>query len=103
MATIDFTLGSNPTDLRAEQLEAGLKAPVVGHDEAIEQRLASRNHDHLLHWIAATLLLVGFGLADTAIIAWSASLITVWQLGAFSFSFVLISVGLCFTVWRMRR
>ena len=64
---------------------------------------ASQNNDHLLYWIAATLLLMGFGLGDTGIIAWCASLITFWQLAVFAFSFALIGVGALFTIWQMRR
>jgi hypothetical protein len=63
----------------------------------------SRNNDKLFYWIAATLLLVGVGLGDTAIVAWSASLVTFWQLVAATFSFVLIATGTLFTVWQVRR
>ena len=103
MATTGFTLDSNLTGLKAQQRETSLRVLVVDRDEAIGQMLVSRSDDHLLHWIAASLLLVGFGLGDTAIIAWCASLVTVWQLGAVLFSFVLVAAGLCFTVWQMRR
>jgi hypothetical protein len=103
MPTTDVTLDSNLTGLKGPQLEASLQVFVVGRDEAIGEILASRNDDHLLQWIVAILLLVGFGLGDTAIIAWCASLVTVWQLGAVLFSFVLVAAGLCFTVWQMRR
>ena len=64
---------------------------------------ASRNNDDLLYWIAAILLLMGFGLGDAAIVAWSASLVTIWQLVAATISFVLIGGGMLFTVWQMRR
>jgi hypothetical protein len=40
----------------------------------------SRNDGHLLNWQAAVLLLIGFGLGDATIVAWSASIITFWQL-----------------------
>jgi hypothetical protein len=103
MATTGFTLDSNLTGSKVQQRESSPKVLVVGRDDAIGQMLASRGDDHLLHWIAATLLLVGFGLGDTAIVAWSTSLVTVWQLDAFLFSFVLVAAGLCFTVWQMRR
>ena len=103
MPTTGFTLDSNLTGLKAQQRETSLAVLVVGRDEAIGQILASRSDDHLLHWIVAALLLVGFGLGDTAIIAWCASLVTAWQLGAVLFSFVLVAAGLCFTVWQMRR
>ena len=64
---------------------------------------AVRNNDHLLYWIAAILLLVGFGLGDTGIIIWCASFITFGQLVVFAFSFALISVGALVTIWQMRR
>jgi hypothetical protein len=103
MPTAGFTLDSNLTGLKAQQRETSLRVLVVGRGGAIGQMLASRSDDHLLHWIAATLLLVGFGLGGTAIIAWCASLVTGWQLSAVLFSFVLVATGLCFTVWQMRR
>jgi hypothetical protein len=62
---------------------------------------ASHNNDHLLLWVAATLLLTGFALGDTAIIAWCASLASLWQLAASALSYVLIAVGILFTVWQM--
>jgi hypothetical protein len=62
---------------------------------------ASRNNDHLLHWIAAALFLTGIALIDTAIIAWCASLVTLWQLAVYVFSYMLIAVGVLFTVWQM--
>jgi hypothetical protein len=62
---------------------------------------ASRNNDHLLHWIATALFLTGIALIDTAIIAWCASLVTLWQLAASVFSYMLIAVGVLFTVWQM--
>ena len=103
MAITGFTLDSNLTGLKAQQRQTSIKVLVVGRYEDIWQMPASRSDDHLLHWIAATLLLVGFGLGDTAIVAWSASLVTVRQLGAVLFSFVLVAAGLCFTVWQLRR
>jgi hypothetical protein len=104
MPTTGFTLDSNLTGFKAQQRETSLAVLVVGRGEAIEQMsLASRSDDHLLHWIVAALLLVGFGLGDTAIIAWCASLVTEWQLGAVLCSFVLVAAGLYFTVWQMRR
>jgi hypothetical protein len=62
---------------------------------------ASRNNDHLLHWIAAALFFTGIALIDTAIIAWCASLVTLWQLAVSVFSYMLIAVGVLFTVWQM--
>jgi hypothetical protein len=63
----------------------------------------SRDNDHLLYWIAALLLLIGVGLGDTVVIAWCASLVSVWQLAVSAFSFVLIGGGVLFTAWQMRR
>ena len=63
---------------------------------------ASHNDDHLLYWIAAILVFMGFGLGNTGIIAWCASLITFWQLLVFAFSFALIGMGALFTIWQMR-
>ena len=62
---------------------------------------ASHNNDHLLHWVAAALLLTGFAIGDTAIIAWCASLANLWQLAAAALSYVLIAVDILFTVWQM--
>ena len=64
---------------------------------------ASHNDGHLLSWLAAALLLIGFGLGDTAIVAWSASIITFWQLVAVTLSFGLIAMGILITFWQMRR
>lgn len=64
---------------------------------------ASNNDGHLLNWLAAVLLLVGFGLGDATIVAWSASIITFWQLVAVTFSFGLIAMGILITFWQMGR
>jgi hypothetical protein len=78
---------------------------LAGHVLLLERRTmnisASPNNDHLLQWISATLLLTGFALGDAAIIAWCASLVTSWQLIAFVFSYLLIAIGVLFTVWQM--
>jgi hypothetical protein len=63
---------------------------------------ASHNNDHLLQWMAAALLLTGCALAEAGIIAWCASFVTLWELGAIGFTYVLIAIGLLFTVWQMR-
>jgi hypothetical protein len=62
---------------------------------------ASTDNKHLLQWLAVILLLIGFGLGDTAVIAWYASLVTAWQLAGSAFSFMLIGAGLLFTAWRI--
>jgi amino acid transporter len=62
---------------------------------------ASHNNDHLLLWVATTLLLMGFALGDTAIIAWCASLVSLWELTASALAYVLIAVGMLFTIWQM--
>jgi len=64
---------------------------------------ASHNDGHLLNWLAAVLLLTGFGLGDATIVAWSASLITFWQSVAVTISFALIAMGILITFWQMRR
>ena len=64
---------------------------------------ASGNNNHLLYWIAATLLLLSFVLGDTAIIGWSASLVTFGQLAAAALAFLLIGTGVLYTVWQMKR
>jgi hypothetical protein len=64
---------------------------------------ALRHNNHFLYWIAAALLLVSFGFADAAIVAWNASLVSSWQLFGAAFSFLLIAMGLFVTIWRMRR
>jgi hypothetical protein len=63
----------------------------------------SRNNGPLLYWIAAALLLMVFGLGDTAIVAWWASRVTFGQLVAVSLSSVLTATGAFLTVWQMRR
>jgi hypothetical protein len=60
-------------------------------------------NNHFLYWTAAVLLLLSFGFGDAATVAWSASLITFWQLFAAAFSFLLIAMGLFVTIWRMSR
>jgi hypothetical protein len=64
---------------------------------------APRNNGNLLYWIAAALLLIVFGLGDTAIVAWWASLVTFGQLVAVSLSLVLTATGAFLTVWQMRQ
>ena len=64
---------------------------------------ASRNEGHLLNWLAAVLLLIGFSLGDATIVAWSASLITFWQTVAVTVSFALIAMGILITFWQMSR
>jgi hypothetical protein len=64
---------------------------------------ALRNNDHFLVWTGAILLLLSFGFGDAAIVVWSASLISSWQLFAAAFSFLLIEMGLLYTIWQMRR
>jgi len=63
----------------------------------------SQKSDHLLHWITAALLLITFGLADIAVVAWSASVVTIDELFAVAFTFVLTGIGVLFTAWQMRR
>jgi hypothetical protein len=60
------------------------------------------NNDRLLYWIGATLLLTVFGLTETAIVAWCASLVTFGQLVAVSLTLVLTGTGTFFTFWQMR-
>jgi hypothetical protein len=64
---------------------------------------ASRKYGHVVNWLAAVLLLIGCGLGDAAIVTWSASIITFWQLVAVTFSFGLIAMGLLITFWQMSR
>jgi hypothetical protein len=64
---------------------------------------ASHNDGYLVNWLAAVLLLIGFGLGDATIVAWSASVITFWQLVAVTSSFGLIAMGILITFWQMRR
>jgi hypothetical protein len=63
---------------------------------------ASRKDSRLLYRMAAALLLAGFALAEAGLVAWCASLVTLWELGAVGFTYVLIAIGLIFTVWQMR-
>jgi FtsH-binding integral membrane protein len=63
----------------------------------------SGNNDHLLHWIAAVLLVMGVALGVTAIVAWCASLVTFGQMVAVSLALVLTGTGTFFTVWQIRR
>ena len=64
---------------------------------------ASRNNDHLLYWMAAALLLMVFGLGDTAIVAWWASVVTFGQLVAVALALALTATGAFLTIWQMRR
>jgi hypothetical protein len=66
-------------------------------------KLTLRKRDRLLYWIAAALLLIGFGLGDSAVVAWSASMATTGQVAAFGLAFVLTASGVFFTFWEMRR
>jgi hypothetical protein len=63
----------------------------------------SRNNDHLLYWIAATLLLMFLGLGGAAIVAWWASFLTLGQLVAVLLALVLTGAGGFLTVWQMQR
>jgi hypothetical protein len=56
-----------------------------------------------MRYLAAALLLVGFGLGDAAIVAWNASLVSFGQVAATAVSFVLVGAGTFFTVWQMTR
>ena len=58
--------------------------------------------DRLLFWVALTLLMIGVGLADAAVIAWNASVAGFWELLVSLFSFAMVSAGLLFTIWRMK-
>jgi hypothetical protein len=62
-----------------------------------------QSSNHLLHWIAAVLLISFFALSDTAVIAWSASLVSAGQLAAAGTAFVSLSAGVLFTVWQLKR
>ena len=64
---------------------------------------ALKNNDHFLVWLVATMLLLSFGFGDAAIVVWSASLISSWELFAAAFSFLLVEMGVLYTVWKMRR
>jgi len=57
------------------------------------------NSNDLLYWVTATLLLMSFGFADLAVVAWSASLFTIGQLAAAAVAFVLIGTGVFVTAW----
>jgi hypothetical protein len=63
----------------------------------------SHNDGYLLNWLGAVLLLIGFGLGDATIVAWSASIITFWQSVAVTFSFGLIAMGILITFLQMTR
>jgi hypothetical protein len=58
------------------------------------------DNTHLLCWIAGALVLTGLGLADAAVVASCASLVTFGQLIACAFSFALICRALPSTVWQ---
>ncbi len=61
------------------------------------------NHDdRLLFGVAFAVFMVGVSLADAAIIAWNASMVGFWELFASLLSFVLVSAGVLFTIWRMK-
>ena len=64
---------------------------------------ASRSGYHLFWWIAGAMLLLSFGLADTAIVVLAASLATIQQVAACALAFGMICIGALFTLWQMRQ
>jgi hypothetical protein len=68
-----------------------------------EMNTPASHNDGPLIWLAAALLLIGFGIGDATIVAWSASVITFWQSVAVTVSFALIATGVLITFWQMRR
>jgi hypothetical protein len=59
--------------------------------------------NRLLYWLVAALLIVSVSLADAALVAEVASLITVVQLIIIAFTVALIDGGVFITAWQMRR
>jgi len=59
--------------------------------------------NRLLYWLAGSLLIMSVSLADAALIAVVASLITVVQLIVIAFTVALIDSGVFITAWQMRR
>ena len=58
---------------------------------------------HLLNWLVAALLIMSVSLADGALIALVASLVTVAHMIVIAFTVVLIDGGMFVTAWQMRR
>jgi len=61
------------------------------------------NRQPLTYWIGGAEVLLTFALADAAVIAWSADLITGTQLMAASVAYVLIALGALLTAYEMER
>jgi hypothetical protein len=58
---------------------------------------------HYLAWLMAFLLLFSFALADAAVVAWMAQVVTAAEIVAGGFAFVLVSWGAIVTVWKFDR
>jgi hypothetical protein len=69
----------------------------------IEMNTRASHNGYLVYWVAAVLLVIGVGLGDATIVAWSASIITFWQLVAVTSSFGLIAMGILITFCQMTR
>jgi hypothetical protein len=59
---------------------------------------AAVESSRLLYWIGSLELLLAFGLADAAVVAWSAGLMTCSQVLASAFTYILIASGTLTTV-----
>ena len=66
-------------------------------------RKALPTGNQLLYWLVAALLIISVSLADAALVAAVASLITVVQLIVIAFTVALIDGGVFVTAWQMRR
>jgi hypothetical protein len=91
----------------AESKTRSLQLPVVASQEEREKEnmnvSVSEKSSGPLYLTVIALLLAGAGLADTAVISWSASVVTVGEILAAAFTFVLIAAGVFFTTWLMTR
>jgi hypothetical protein len=66
-------------------------------------RQTSQTGNQLLYWLVAALLIISVSLADAALVAVVASLITAIQLMVIAFTVVLIDGGVLITAWQMRQ
>jgi hypothetical protein len=56
-----------------------------------------------VRWLICLLLAFAFGLADAAIVAWSARVLTTSEVFAGALTLGLVSMGLVVTVWKFDR
>jgi hypothetical protein len=71
------------------------------YDNQVVPGTSQPGSNRLTYWIAAVEVLLTFALADAAVIAWSAGLITGGPLMASALAYILIAFGTLFTAYKM--